>query len=140
MLGQPSACAASRALIRSEASRSDAALTEAAASASLARAAVRDGIRAAVGGARLRVRATCRSTVLANVPDGAECSREEIFGPVVTIETLASEEEAIARANDVPFGRAASVWTEDARRSHDAASGIAAGAVWANSAPPGAGQ
>ena len=67
------------------------------------------------------------------MPDGAECSREEIFGPVITIETFETEEEAIARANDVPFGLAASVWTEDARRSHDVASRIDAGTVWVNS-------
>ncbi|MDR7082436.1 aminobutyraldehyde dehydrogenase [Arthrobacter ginsengisoli] len=94
----------------------------------------RDGVRAVVGGSALEGPGYfVAPTVLVNVPDGAECSREEIFGPVVTIETFAGEEEAIARANDVPFGLAASVWTEDARRSHDVASRIDAGTVWVNS-------
>jgi aminobutyraldehyde dehydrogenase len=94
----------------------------------------RAGIRAAAGGAALEGPGYfVAPTVLVSVPDGAECSREEIFGPVITIETFETEEEAIARANDVPFGLAASVWTEDARRSHDVASRIDAGTVWVNS-------
>jgi aminobutyraldehyde dehydrogenase len=57
----------------------------------------RDGIRAAVGGSALEGPGyLVAPTVLVSVPDGAECSREEIFGPVVTIETFASKEEAIA--------------------------------------------
>ncbi|WP_175637389.1 aminobutyraldehyde dehydrogenase [Sinomonas mesophila] len=92
------------------------------------------GIRAAVGGSALEGPGYfVAPTVLVDVPDGAECSREEIFGPVVTVETFSDEAEAIARANDVPFGLAASVWTEDARRSHDVASRIDAGTVWVNS-------
>lgn len=62
--------------------------------------------------------------------DGAECSREEIFGPVVTVETFADEADAIARASDVPFGLAASLWTDDARRSHDVASRLDSGTVF----------
>jgi aminobutyraldehyde dehydrogenase len=93
-----------------------------------------DGIRAAIGGSAINGPGYfVAPTVLVDVPDGAECSREEIFGPIVTVETFADEEEAITRANDVPFGLAASVWTEDARRSHDVASKIDAGTVWVNS-------
>jgi len=93
-----------------------------------------DGIRAAIGGSAIDGPGYfVAPTVLVDVPDGAECSREEIFGPVVTVETFADEDEAITRANDVPFGLAASVWTEDARRSHDVASKIDAGTVWVNS-------
>ncbi|GAB4100334.1 aldehyde dehydrogenase family protein [Sinomonas halotolerans] len=92
------------------------------------------GITAAIGGTALDGPGYfVAPTVLVDVPDGAECSREEIFGPVVTVETFADEAEAVARANAVPFGLAASVWTEDARRSHDVASRIDAGTVWVNS-------
>ena len=66
------------------------------------------------------------------MPDGAECTREEIFGPVVTVETFTDEDEALTRANDTPFGLAASVWTADARRSHDAAANLDFGTVWVN--------
>ena len=71
-------------------------------------------------------------TVLVDVPDGAECAREEIFGPVVTVETFTDEDEAVTRANAVPYGLSASVWTEDARRSHDVAARLDAGTVWVN--------
>jgi aminobutyraldehyde dehydrogenase len=92
-----------------------------------------DGVRAAVGGGVLEGDGYfVAPTVLVDVPDGAECAREEIFGPVVTIETFTEEDEAITRANSVPYGLSASVWTNDARRSHDVASKLDAGTVWVN--------
>lgn len=71
-------------------------------------------------------------TVLVDVPAGAECAREEIFGPVVTVETFTDEEEAVTRANEVVYGLAASVWTRDAARSHDVARRLDFGTVWVN--------
>ena len=71
-------------------------------------------------------------TVLVNVNDDAEVAREEVFGPVVTVETFADEAEAVARANSVPYGLSASVWTENARRSHDIAARLDSGTVWVN--------
>jgi aminobutyraldehyde dehydrogenase len=68
-----------------------------------------------------------------DVPAGAACAQEEIFGPVVTVETFSTEDEALTRANEVPYGLAASVWTRDAQRSHDVASRLDAGTVWVNS-------
>ena len=92
-----------------------------------------EGIRAAVGGGPLDSPGFfVAPTVLVDVPEGAECAREEIFGPVVTVETFADEEEAVRRANDVPYGLSGSVWTDDARRSHAVASRIDAGTVWVN--------
>jgi aminobutyraldehyde dehydrogenase len=91
------------------------------------------GIRAAIGGEALEDDGYfVAPTVLVDVPDGAECSREEIFGPVVTVETFSDEDEALTRANAVPFGLAASVWTEDARRGQDVAAKLDAGTVWVN--------
>lgn len=91
------------------------------------------GIRSAIGGEALDGDGYfVAPTVLVDVPDGAECSREEIFGPVVTVETFTDEDEAITRANDVPYGLSASVWTDDARRSHDIPSRLDAGTVWVN--------
>ncbi|MDP9883897.1 aminobutyraldehyde dehydrogenase [Sinomonas atrocyanea] len=96
--------------------------------------AVKDGVRVAAGGSALPGPGYfVAPTVLADVPEGAECAREEIFGPVVTMETFADDDEAIRRANDVPVGLAASVWTENARLSHWAAARIDAGTVWVNS-------
>jgi len=96
--------------------------------------ALADGARAAVGGEAIDGTGYfVQPTVLVDMPVGAACTQEEIFGPVVTVETFADEDEAIARANEVPFGLSASVWTENARRSHDVAARIDAGTVWVNS-------
>ncbi|WP_043824637.1 aminobutyraldehyde dehydrogenase [Rhodococcus opacus] len=96
--------------------------------------AAEQGIRVAIGGTALAGTGYfVAPTVLVDVPDGAECSREEIFGPVVTVETFTDEDEAVRRANDVPVGLSASVWTENARRSHDIAARLDSGTVWVNS-------
>ncbi|GAA2866503.1 hypothetical protein GCM10010472_24820 [Pseudonocardia halophobica] len=92
-----------------------------------------EGVRAAVGGGPLEGAGYfVAPTVLVDVPDGAECAREEIFGPVVTVETFTDEDEVIGRANSVPYGLSASVWTRDAQRSHDVAGKLEAGTVWVN--------
>jgi aminobutyraldehyde dehydrogenase len=92
-----------------------------------------EGIRAAIGGGVLPGDGFfVAPTVLVDVPDGAEVAREEIFGPVVTIETFTDEDEAITRANAVPYGLSASVFTNDARRSNYVASKLDAGTVWVN--------
>ncbi|MFF9779484.1 aminobutyraldehyde dehydrogenase [Streptomyces sp. NPDC013978] len=94
----------------------------------------KEGLRAATGGGPLGGPGYfVAPTVLVDVPEGAEAAREEIFGPVITVETFAHEEEAVRRANDVPLGLSASVWTENARRSHDIAARLDFGTVWVNS-------
>jgi 5-carboxymethyl-2-hydroxymuconic-semialdehyde dehydrogenase len=60
-------------------------------------------------------------------------AREEIFGPVLTVIPFATEEDAIAKANDVEYGLAGYVWTGDAGRAHRVAQAIEAGMVWVNS-------
>ena len=92
------------------------------------------GVRAAVGGSALDGPGFfVAPTVLVDVTDDHEVARDEIFGPVVTVETFADEAEAVRRANAVPYGLSASVWTENARRSHDVAARLDAGTVWVNS-------
>ncbi|MGW0712074.1 aldehyde dehydrogenase family protein [Streptomyces sp. NPDC002643] len=96
--------------------------------------ATKEGVRAATGGGALDGPGYfVAPTVLVDVPEGAEVAREEIFGPVITVETFTDEEEAVRRANDVPLGLSASVWTENARRSHDIAARLDFGTVWVNS-------
>lgn len=91
------------------------------------------GIRAAVGGAPLDGPGYfVPPTVLVDVPGDAEVAREEIFGPVVSVETFETEAEAIQRANDVPYGLAASVFTESSRRGLDVSSKLDFGTVWVN--------
>jgi acyl-CoA reductase-like NAD-dependent aldehyde dehydrogenase len=57
---------------------------------------------------------------------------DEIFGPVVSVEPFAGEDEAVARANDTNFGLAASVWTRDLAKADRVARRIDAGMVWVN--------
>jgi aminomuconate-semialdehyde/2-hydroxymuconate-6-semialdehyde dehydrogenase len=58
--------------------------------------------------------------------------QEEIFGPVVTAQPFADEDEAIALANGVQFGLAASVWTRDLSRAHRVSAALDVGMVWVN--------
>jgi aminobutyraldehyde dehydrogenase len=92
------------------------------------------GIRAVLGGAPLDGPGYfVPPTVLVDVPGDAEVAREEIFGPIVTVETFETEDEAIRRANDVPYGLAASVFTENSRRGLDIPGKLDFGTVWVNS-------
>lgn len=72
-------------------------------------------------------------TVLTGVQPGSEASREEIFGPVVTVETFSTTEEAVSRANDVEYGLAASVWTSDVAKALEIPRQLDFGTVWVNS-------
>jgi succinate-semialdehyde dehydrogenase/glutarate-semialdehyde dehydrogenase len=70
--------------------------------------------------------------VLTGVTGDMRIMREEIFGPVVPIVTVDSEEEAIERANDSEFGLGASVWTLDRDKGERIAERLQAGMVWIN--------
>ncbi len=70
--------------------------------------------------------------VLTGVTHDMRIMREEIFGPVVPVMTVDSEDEAIALANDSEFGLGASVWTTDRDRGERIARRIEAGMVWIN--------
>jgi len=58
--------------------------------------------------------------------------QEEIFGPVVSVTTFKTEEEALAIANDTEFGLGAGLWTRDINRAYRVGRGIQAGRVWTN--------
>ena len=70
--------------------------------------------------------------VLADVTPEMRIMREEIFGPVVPIVTVADEEEAIRQANDSQFGLGASIWTRDREKGERLARRIESGMVWIN--------
>ncbi|RYH01836.1 betaine-aldehyde dehydrogenase [Salipiger sp. IMCC34102] len=71
-------------------------------------------------------------TVFADVTDEMSIARDEIFGPVMSVLTFDTEEEALRRANDTPFGLAASVFTKDLARAHRMAAGFQAGTCYIN--------
>lgn len=71
-------------------------------------------------------------TVLGDVTPDMRVWKEEIFGPVVTITKAATVDEAIALANETPYGLAASVWTTNLKAAHTIAPKIKSGTVWFN--------
>jgi aldehyde dehydrogenase (NAD+) len=91
------------------------------------------GAKLEAGGERIgEVGYYIQPTVFSSVPATAEIATEEIFGPVASIVTFTTEEQAIALANGVPYGLAASIWTNDVSRMHRLARAISAGLVWGN--------
>lgn len=71
-------------------------------------------------------------TVLLSKSHNVRIVQEEVFGPIMTLLSFDSEEEAIARANDSPFGLAAGLMTSDVARAHRVSRQLAAGNVWVN--------
>ena len=71
-------------------------------------------------------------TVFSDVKPSMTISREEIFGPVLAAIDFADLDEAIATANDTPYGLAAGVWTRDIKKAHYVARQLQAGTVWIN--------
>lgn len=71
-------------------------------------------------------------TLVADVAEDSEIYRDEVFGPVLTVSRFTDDDDAIRRANDTPYGLAASAWTRDVYRAQRASREIHAGCVWIN--------
>jgi betaine-aldehyde dehydrogenase len=77
-----------------------------------------------------------RPTVLGSCTRSMTAVREEVFGPVVTVEQFSTEEEAIFLGNDTSYGLAGAVWTSDAGRAERVAGALRHGTVWINDYHP----
>lgn len=71
-------------------------------------------------------------TLILNAENHMRVAQEEIFGPILTVLTFKDEEEAIKLANDVDYGLAGYVWTNDIKRGHRVAHKVEAGMLWVN--------
>jgi succinate-semialdehyde dehydrogenase/glutarate-semialdehyde dehydrogenase len=94
--------------------------------------AVAGGARILTGGPDPRGGSFYRPTVLVDVRPDMRIMREEIFGPVLPVVTVRSEDEAVSAANDSDFGLSASVWTRSSRRALQIAERLQVGCVWVN--------
>ena len=77
-----------------------------------------------------------RPTVLDNCTTEMSCVQDESFGPILTVETFETEEEAIELGNDTIFGLAGAVWTKDSEKAQRVARSLRHGTIWINDYHP----
>lgn len=75
----------------------------------------------------------CPPTLFTNVSQSHRIAKEEIFGPVLAVQTFRTIEEVITKANNTPFGLSAGVWTDKGSKVFNLTSKLRAGVIWANS-------
>ncbi len=74
----------------------------------------------------------CRPTLLTGVAQSNRVVQEEIFGPVLTVQTFRTEQEGLDKANNTPYGLSGGVWTDKGAKIFKLTRGIRAGVIWAN--------
>ena len=75
----------------------------------------------------------CRPSVFSDVAQSSRIAQEEIFGPVLAVQTFRTVAEVIKKANNTPYGLSAGVWTDKGSKIFNMTSQMKAGIVWANS-------
>ena len=73
-----------------------------------------------------------RPTFFTDVVPAHRIAREEIFGPVLAIQTFRTPDEAVSKANNTPYGLSAGVWTDKGSKLFSMAKALEAGVVWGN--------
>jgi aldehyde dehydrogenase (NAD+) len=74
----------------------------------------------------------CRPTIFTGVSQSSRVVQEEIFGPVLAIQTFRRYDEALTKANNTPYGLSGGIWTDKGSKIFNMTQGIRAGVVWAN--------
>ena len=95
----------------------------------------KEGAKLVAGGQRQPVNGKgwfVQATVLDQVQNSMRIAQEEIFGPVLSVIALDGVEDAVKKANDIPYGLAAGVWTRDVKKAHAVSRRLQAGTVWVN--------
>ncbi|MEP7264788.1 MAG: aldehyde dehydrogenase family protein [Bacteroidota bacterium] len=74
----------------------------------------------------------CKPTIFTNVAQSSRIVQEEIFGPVLSVQTFRTVEEVIEKANNTPFGLSGGIWTDKGSKIFKVSTKLRAGVVWAN--------
>ena len=74
----------------------------------------------------------CPPTLFTNVSQSHSIAKEEIFGPVLAVQSFRTNQEVINKANNTPYGLSAGVWTDKGSKAFNLASKLKAGVIWAN--------
>ena len=97
-----------------------------------------EGGKILCGGLSVKMEGRCSNgyfiqpTVIEGLGAACQTNQEEIFGPVVTLQSFKTEEEALLLANATQYGLAATIWTQDISRANRVAAKVESGIIWIN--------